>query len=110
MFGLLNLGQGHLPLLSSDAADCCSTLERAEADDPANAVDRSTAGKLPKQRQHERRAICGRQVTRMSLRSSGLCLLAGEDVSMPRAPRMPLASRLGERTGRKIALRGVARG
>jgi hypothetical protein len=46
---LLNLGQGHLPSLSSDAANCCSTFERAQEDDPANAVDRSTAGKLMKQ-------------------------------------------------------------
>lgn len=36
-------------------------------------------------------------------------MLAGEDISMPRAPRVPLASRLGERTGRKTALRSVAR-
>jgi HK97 family phage prohead protease len=36
-------------------------------------------------------------------------VLAGEDASTPRAPRVPLASRLGERTGRKTALRGVAR-
>jgi hypothetical protein len=50
VFGLLNLGQGHLPLLASDAADCCSTFERAQADDPANVFDRSTAGKLTKQR------------------------------------------------------------
>jgi uncharacterized protein len=36
-------------------------------------------------------------------------MLNGEDVSAPRAPRVPLASRLQERTGRKIALRAVAR-
>ena len=46
---LLNLGQRHLPLLCSDAANCCSTFEPAQADDPANVFDRSTAGKLPKQ-------------------------------------------------------------
>src|SRR6185295_4884718 len=59
VFGLLNLGQRHLPLLSSDAANCCSTFERAQADDPANAVDRSTAGKLPKQVARMSAAICG---------------------------------------------------
>jgi hypothetical protein len=32
---------------ASDAANCCSTFERAQADDPANVFDRSTAGKLP---------------------------------------------------------------
>jgi HK97 family phage prohead protease len=37
-------------------------------------------------------------------------MLAGEDVSAPRAPRVPLASRLRERDGRRNALRGVARG
>ena len=36
-------------------------------------------------------------------------VLAGEDIGAPRAPRLPLASRLGERAGRKNALRGVAR-
>jgi HK97 family phage prohead protease len=36
-------------------------------------------------------------------------MLAGEDINAPRPPRVPLASRLGERGGRKIALRGVAR-
>jgi hypothetical protein len=36
-------------------------------------------------------------------------MLAGQDVSAPRAPPMPLAARLGERGGRKSALRGVAR-
>jgi HK97 family phage prohead protease len=36
-------------------------------------------------------------------------VLAGEDISAPRALRAPLASRLGERTGRKNALRSVAR-
>ena len=36
-------------------------------------------------------------------------MLAGEAISAPRAPRVPLASRLRERNGRKIALRGVAR-
>jgi HK97 family phage prohead protease len=36
-------------------------------------------------------------------------VLAGEDVSAPRAPRVPLASRLGERTGRRTALRAVSR-
>jgi hypothetical protein len=36
-------------------------------------------------------------------------VLAGEGIGAPRAPRVPLASRLGERTGRKTALRGVAR-
>jgi HK97 family phage prohead protease len=35
-------------------------------------------------------------------------MLAGEDISMPRAIRAPLASRLRERDGRKTALRGVA--
>ena len=33
-------------------------------------------------------------------------MLAGEDVSAPRAPRVPLASRLSERDGRRNALRG----
>ena len=37
-------------------------------------------------------------------------VLAGESVGEHRAPRVPLASRLGERGGRKTALRGVARG
>jgi HK97 family phage prohead protease len=37
-------------------------------------------------------------------------LLAGQDIGAPRAPRLPLASRLGERAGRKNALRGVANG
>jgi HK97 family phage prohead protease len=37
-------------------------------------------------------------------------MLAGEDVSAPRAPRVPLASRLHERGGRRNALRAVARG
>src|SRR5947209_9911813 len=36
-------------------------------------------------------------------------VLKGEDVGAPRPPRVPLASRLRERTGRKSALRGVAR-
>src|SRR6185295_12810213 len=36
-------------------------------------------------------------------------MLAGEDISAPRPPRLPLASRLRERTGRKTALHGVAR-
>jgi HK97 family phage prohead protease len=36
-------------------------------------------------------------------------MLAGEDISIPRAHRAPLASRLRERTGRKTALRSVAR-
>src|SRR3954471_6487912 len=36
-------------------------------------------------------------------------MLAGEDISIPRAVRAPLASRLGERGGRKTALRSVAR-
>jgi HK97 family phage prohead protease len=36
-------------------------------------------------------------------------LLRGQDVEMPRAARMPLASRLHDRDGRKIALRSVAR-
>jgi HK97 family phage prohead protease len=36
-------------------------------------------------------------------------MLNGEDLSAPRAPRVPLASRLRERYGRKTALRGVAR-
>lgn len=36
-------------------------------------------------------------------------MLAGEVFSAHRAPRVPLASRLGERDGRKTALRGVAR-
>jgi HK97 family phage prohead protease len=37
-------------------------------------------------------------------------LLAGQDIGAPRAPRLPLASRLGARAGRKNALRGVANG
>ncbi|MEA2884370.1 MAG: uncharacterized protein QOH32_3626 [Bradyrhizobium sp.] len=37
-------------------------------------------------------------------------MLRGEDISIPRATRAPLASRLGDRGGRKTALRGVARG
>jgi uncharacterized protein len=36
-------------------------------------------------------------------------MLAGEDIGAPRAPRVPLAARLGERGGRRAALRGVAR-
>ena len=36
-------------------------------------------------------------------------MLAGQDISAPRAPRVPLASRLRERDGRKTALRGVTR-
>jgi HK97 family phage prohead protease len=36
-------------------------------------------------------------------------VLAGEDISASRPPRVPLASRLRERDGRKTALRGVAR-
>jgi HK97 family phage prohead protease len=36
-------------------------------------------------------------------------MLAGEDVSAPHAPRVPLASRLSERDGRRNALRGVTR-
>ena len=36
-------------------------------------------------------------------------MLAGEDISMPRAVRAPLSSRLRERDGRKTALRSVAR-
>ena len=36
-------------------------------------------------------------------------VLAGEGISATRAPRVPLASRLGERTGRKSALCGVTR-
>jgi HK97 family phage prohead protease len=36
-------------------------------------------------------------------------LLAGRDLSECRAPRMPVASRLRERDGRRTALRGVAR-
>src|SRR3954451_24853555 len=36
-------------------------------------------------------------------------MLAGEDIGVPCAPRIPPASRLVERTGRKTALRGVAR-
>jgi HK97 family phage prohead protease len=36
-------------------------------------------------------------------------MLRGEDIGIPRAQRTPLASRLGERAGRKTALRGVAR-
>ena len=36
-------------------------------------------------------------------------MLAGESLSDRRAPRVPLASRLRERDGRKTALRGVAR-
>ncbi|HEV7601541.1 MAG TPA: HK97 family phage prohead protease [Bradyrhizobium sp.] len=36
-------------------------------------------------------------------------MLAGQVLSDHRAPRVPLASRLRERTGRKTALRGVAR-
>jgi HK97 family phage prohead protease len=37
-------------------------------------------------------------------------VLAGEDVSGPRAARVPLASRLRERSGRRTALRDVAKG
>src|SRR3954470_12552269 len=37
-------------------------------------------------------------------------VLAGQDISAPRPPRLPLAARLGERAGRKNALRGVANG
>jgi HK97 family phage prohead protease len=36
-------------------------------------------------------------------------MLRGEDISIPRAVRAPLASRLGDRGGRKTALRSVAR-
>src|SRR3954447_20641228 len=36
-------------------------------------------------------------------------LLRGEEVGMPSAPRLPVASRLRERAGRKTALHGVAR-
>src|SRR4051794_27531530 len=36
-------------------------------------------------------------------------MLAGQDITIPRASRAPLAARLGERAGRKTALRGVAR-
>ena len=36
-------------------------------------------------------------------------MLRGEDIGMPRAPCVPLASRLRERAGRKTALRSVAR-
>ena len=36
-------------------------------------------------------------------------MLRGEDIIIPRAVRAPLASRLGDRGGRKTALRGVAR-
>jgi HK97 family phage prohead protease len=36
-------------------------------------------------------------------------MLAGEDISLARAPRAPLASRLRDRDGRKTALRSVAR-
>jgi HK97 family phage prohead protease len=36
-------------------------------------------------------------------------MLRGEDITIPRAIRAPQAARLGERTGRKAALRGVAR-
>jgi HK97 family phage prohead protease len=36
-------------------------------------------------------------------------MLNGECPSEPRAPRLPPASRLGERAGRRTALRGVAR-
>jgi HK97 family phage prohead protease len=36
-------------------------------------------------------------------------MLAGEDIGAPRASRVLLASRLGERDGRRAALRGVAR-
>jgi Escherichia/Staphylococcus phage prohead protease len=37
-------------------------------------------------------------------------MLAGTDIGECRAPRMPVASRLGERVGRRSALRDVARG
>jgi hypothetical protein len=37
-------------------------------------------------------------------------LLAGVDISECRAPRTPVTSRLGERDGRRTALRDVARG
>jgi len=36
-------------------------------------------------------------------------MLAGEDIGAPRATRTPVASRLGERAGRRTALRDVAR-
>src|SRR3954454_15259264 len=36
-------------------------------------------------------------------------MLAGQDITIPGVARPPLAARLGERTGRKTALRGVAR-
>jgi HK97 family phage prohead protease len=36
-------------------------------------------------------------------------MLRGEDISAPRAPRLPLAARLRDRAGRKTALRSVAR-
>src|SRR3954452_365441 len=36
-------------------------------------------------------------------------LLRGEDIGTPSAPRLPVASRLRERAGRKTALHGVAR-
>jgi HK97 family phage prohead protease len=36
-------------------------------------------------------------------------MLRGEDIGIPRALRAPLASRLGDRAGRKTALRSVAR-
>jgi hypothetical protein len=36
-------------------------------------------------------------------------MLAGQDITIPRPARAPLAARLGERTGRKTALRAVAR-
>jgi hypothetical protein len=36
-------------------------------------------------------------------------MLRGEDIATPRAMRAPLAARLGERDGRKAALRSVAR-
>src|SRR4051794_8972341 len=36
-------------------------------------------------------------------------MLRGEDISMPRASRVPVAARLGERDGRKSALRSVTR-
>jgi HK97 family phage prohead protease len=36
-------------------------------------------------------------------------MLRGEDITVPRAVRAPLAARLGERGGRKAALRGVLR-
>jgi HK97 family phage prohead protease len=46
---------------------------------------------------------------RVAAEAEWRAMLAGDVLSEPRAPRVPLASRLRERDGRKTALRGVAR-